>query len=767
MTAIHSLKTTRLLLALLVAGLTQLSLPTAADAAPESRIDELLQKMTLREKIGQLNLSSAGDITTGQATNSVTETRIIDGEIGGLFNISQPDKIREAQRLAVEESAHGIPLLFGMDVIHGYKTVFPIPLALASTWDMQLIEESSRIAAREASAEGICWTFSPMVDISRDPRWGRVAEGVGEDPFLGSRIAEAMVRGYQGQDLSQPHTLLACVKHFALYGASEAGRDYNTTDMSRLKMYNDYLPPYKAAIDAGAGSVMTSFNDIDGIPASANRWLLTDLLRKQWGFDGFVVTDYTTILEMIAHGLGDLETVSSLALKAGVDMDMVSEGFTQTLENAVASGDVTEQQIDQACRRILEAKFELGLFDAPYQYLDRQRAEKEVFSEKHRQTARQIAAQSMVLLKNQNQLLPLEKTGTIAVIGPLADNKANMPGTWSVAANLDRAVSIVEGLRQAVDDQAKILYAKGANIYADPLLESRVSIFGKDTGRDPRSEEELIAEALRIAESADVIVAVLGESAEMSGESASRSDIDLPATQRKLLQALLETGKPVALTLLAGRPLTLEWEDQRVPAILNAWFPGSEAGHAVADVLFGDVNPSGKLPSTWPRNVGQIPVYYNHKSTGRPQPPDSEHVKFRTNYLDVSNRPLYPFGYGLSYTTFEYSDLRLSSDQLGPGDTLTVSVELANTGQRPGAEVVQLYLRDLAASITRPVKELKGFKKISLKPGQRKTVSFTLSEDDLKFYNSQLEHVTEPGEHHVFVGGNSVDLLSAPFELVD
>ncbi|MBL7744070.1 MAG: beta-glucosidase BglX, partial [Chitinophagaceae bacterium] len=597
----------RLAIALLIACSFNVK---AQDAKMKAFIDALMKKMTLDEKIGQLNLPGSGDIVTGQAGNSDIAKKIEQGKVGGLFNIKSVAKIKEVQRLAMEKSRLSIPLIFGMDVIHGYETVFPIPLGLSCTWDMNLVERSAQIAATEASADGICWTFSPMVDISRDPRWGRIAEGSGEDPYLGSQIAKAMVKGYQGNDLAKNNTIMACVKHYALYGAAEAGRDYNTTDMSHQRMYNEYLPPYKAAVEAGVGSVMASFNEVDGVPATANKWLLTDVLRRQWGFKGFVVTDYTGINEMIEHGIGDLQTVSARALMAGIDMDMVGEGLLTTTQKSLKEGKVTLAQIDAACRRILEAKYKLGLFDDPYKYCDENRAKTEIFTDAHRREARSIAAQSFVLLKNQNNILPLKKGGTIALVGPLADNKENMPGTWSVAANFTKATSVLAGLKEVVGDKAKIVYAKGSNLDADAAFEERAGMFGKALGRDNRPAADIIAEAVNIANQADVIVAALGESAEMSGESSSRSNIELPEVQRDLLKALLKTGKPVVLILFAGRPMALNWESENVPAILNVWFGGSEAGYAVADVLFGDVNPSGKLSTTFPRNVGQVPVFY-------------------------------------------------------------------------------------------------------------------------------------------------------------
>jgi beta-glucosidase len=728
-------------------------------------INDLMGKMTLDEKLGQLNLPASGDIITGAGSNNNIAEKIKQGKVGGLFNIKSVEKIRDVQKIAVEQSRLKIPLIFGMDVIHGYQTVFPIPLGMSCSWDMALIEKSARIAAQEASADGICWTFSPMVDIARDPRWGRMSEGSGEDPYLGSQIAQAMVKGYQGDDLRKNNTIMACVKHFALYGAAEAGRDYNTTDMSRIRMYNEYLPPYKAAIDAGAGSIMSSFNEIDGVPASGNKWLMTDLLRKEWGFNGFVVTDYTAILEMTDHGLGNLKEVSALALHAGIDMDMVSDGFLTTLKQSLDERKVTRQEIDQACRRILEAKYKLGLFEDPYRYCDSNRSKTEIFTPENRLVARETAAQTFVLLKNENQLLPLQEKGTIALIGPLADNRENMPGTWSVAGDFAKSVSVLDGLKNAVGTKAKVLYAKGTNVVSDPKLDARISIFGKPTKWDNRSQKEMIAEAVAVAGRSDVIVAAVGESAEMSGESSSRSDINLPENQKDLLKALLATGKPVVMVLFNGRPMTISWEKANVPAILNVWFGGTEAGNAIADVLLGKVNPSGKLTATFPQNVGQIPIYYNHKNTGRPLANGKWFQKFRSNYLDVSNEPLFPFGFGLSYTKFDYKNLKLSNSKLTKDGTLTVSVELTNSGNYDGAEVVQLYIRDLVGSVTRPVKELKGFQKIFLKKGETRTVEFTLTEKDLRFYNGNLQLVSEPGDFKVFVGTNSDDVLEAPFTL--
>ena len=731
-------------------------------------IDDLMGKMTVEEKIGQLNLPVAGDIVTGQAKSSNVSERIRKGEVGGLFNLKGAEKIREVQRIAVEESRLGIPILFGMDVIHGYETIFPIPLGLSCSWDMAAVEQSARIAAEEASADGICWTFSPMVDVSRDARWGRVSEGSGEDTFLGCRIAEAMVRGYQGPDketqLTRNDQILACVKHFALYGAPEAGRDYNTVDMSHIRMYNEYFPPYKAAVDAGAGSVMASFNEVDGIPATGSHWLMTEVLRDQWGFGGFVVTDYTGIYEMIAHGVGDFETVSTRALKAGVDMDMVSEGFVSNMKNALEKGLVSMKDIDLACRRILEAKYRLGLFEDPYKFCRAEEAAKEVYCQEHRDIARKIASESFVLLKNEG-VLPLKKKGTIALVGPLADTRSNMPGTWSVAARFDVPKTIREGLTEAVAGKANVLYAKGSNLVSDYDLEMRSTMFGRELGRDNRTDAQLLNEALAVARRSDVIVAALGEASEMSGESSCRTDISIPDVQQKLLKALVATGKPVVLVLFNGRPLTLNWEAENVPAILDVWFGGSETADAVADVLFGDVNPSGKLTMTFPKNVGQIPLYYAAKNTGRPLLEGRWFEKFRSNYLDVDNDSLYPFGYGLSYTTFEYGPVALSAAEVAEGGSVTAEVTVKNTGAVAGKEVVQMYIQDVVGSTTRPVRELKGFEKIYLEPGESKTVTFEITPELMSHYNSDLEFVAEPGEFIVSVGTDSRTKNSASFIL--
>lgn len=748
--------------------LTSLNIAFAQqDEKMNKYIDDLMGRMTIEEKIGQLNLVTGGEATTGAVVSTDVESKIKSGSIGGIFSMTSPQRIRKAQELAINQSRLKIPIIFGMDVIHGYKTIFPIPLGLAATWNMPLIRRTARVAAIEATADGLNWTFSPMVDISRDARWGRISEGSGEDTYLSARIAKEMVTGYQGDDLSSNNTLLACVKHFALYGAAESGRDYHTTDMSLHRMYNEYLPPYKAAIDAGALSVMTSFNDINGVPASANHWLLTDLLRKDWKFDGLVVTDYTAINELSDHGLGDLQQVSTLALKAGVDMDMVGEGFLSTLKKSLDEGKVNLEDIDRACRNVLVIKYKLGLFDDPFRYCDPERQRKNTLTDEHLSLAREAAAESFVLLKNENQTLPLKKQGTVAVVGPLANTGANMPGTWSVSADLENTASLVEGMKQALGNSVKIVTHLGANLTDDAALQERATMFGRTIPRDNRTPEAIIAEAIQSTKQADVIVAALGESSEMSGESSSRTDLNIPSSQRKLLEALLETGKPVVLVLFTGRPLTLAWENQHVPAILNVWFGGTQTGKAVADVLFGDVNPSGKLPATFAQNVGQLPIYYSQKNTGRPLAEGAWFQKFRSNYLDVSNEPLYPFGYGLSYTTFDYSDLTISKTSITQRDSLIASVKVSNTGNYDGQEIVQLYIRDLVASQTRPIKELKGFDKITLKKGESKTISFVISPDDLKFYNQQLELITEPGVFKVLIGPNSRDTQEIEFTLTD
>ena len=739
--------------------LTQFAMAQTQDAKSDSYrmkvyVDALMKKMTLDEKIGQLNLITPGSgIPTGSVVSTDVENKIKQGKVGGLFGVIGVDKIKQAQKLCMDNSRLKIPLIFGSDVIHGYKTTVPIPLGLSASWDMKLIEHSAREAAIEATADGLCWTFSPMVDIARDPRWGRIAEGAGEDPYLGSQVAKAMVKGYQGDDLSKNNTMMSCVKHFALYGASEAGRDYNTTDMSRVRMYNEYLPPYRAAVEAGVGSVMSSFNEIEGIPATGNKWLLTDLLRNQWGFKGFVVSDYTSVNEMINHGVGDLQTVSAMSLRAGLDMDMVGEGFLTTLKKSLREGKVTQKQIDDACRRILEAKYKLGLFDDPNRYISEERMKQEVLSAARRKAARDIAAHTFVLLKNNNETLPLKKSGTIALIGPLANDKSNMLGTWAVSGDPQMSIPVLDGMKNVGGSSVNIIYAKGANISDDTLFAKKINVFGTRIDIDKRSPEEMLTEALNAVNQADVIVAVVGEASEMSGEASSRTDITIPESQKILINALSKTGKPLVLVVMTGRPLALTQENSLATSMIVTWHAGIEAGNAIADVLFGNYNPSGKLSATFPRNLGQVPIFYNHKNTGRPSGPNSP--KFQSNYLDAPNTPLFPFGYGLSYTSFSYGDVSISKTNPKGNEKITASITVTNNGKYDGEEVVQLYIRDVVGSNTRPLKELKGFQKINLKTGESKTVSFSISPADLKFYNHNLKYDWEPGEFHIMIGGNS------------
>ncbi len=724
----------------------------AQDAKMDKFVSDLMSRMTLQEKIGQLNLQVAGDITTGQAQDTQVAGLIKEGKMGGVFNLKGVEKIKALQKIAVEQSRLGIPLLVGMDVIHGYETIFPIPFALSCSWDLAAIEEAARIAAKEASADGINWVYSPMVDICVDARWGRISEGNGEDPYLGAQIAGAMIRGYQG-DYSSRENVMACMKHFALYGAVESGRDYNTVDMSRLRMYNQYFPPYKAAIEAGAGSVMSSFNIVDGVPTTANKWLLDDVLRKQWQFDGFVATDYGSIGEMMPHGVGgDLKRASALALNAGTDMDMCSMGFLGTLEQSVKDGTVSEEAINTACRRVLEAKYKLGLFADPYKYCDTKRPKKDIFTADNRAAARRIAAETFVLLKNQDNLLPLKREGKIALIGPLADTRANMAGTWCVAYTPDKYSTLKEGFERALKGKAELLYAQGCNLMADAERQ-RAAEFGKTINRG--DDAALKGEALAVAAKADVIICAMGESAEMSGECASRSDLRLPDVQRELLAGLVKLGKPVVMLNFSGRPTVLTWEQDNVDAILNVWFGGSEAADAICDVVFGDVAPSGRLTMTFPRTTGQLPMYYNHLNTGRPVPEGTkEFRKYASNWLDVVNDPLYPFGYGLSYTTFSYGKLSVT----GSGRSFKATVTVTNTGSKDACEVVQLYMHDPVASIARPVKELKGFRRIMLKAGETKEVTFDITEKDLSYYDAEGRQVFEPGKFDIMLGHDSRSL---------
>jgi len=728
-------------------------------------INNLMSKMTLDEKIGQLNQVSVGFDVTGPIVSKNVNENIEKGNVGSVLNTYTPDAVRKLQQIAVEHTRLKIPLLFGYDVIHGHKTIFPIPLGLASSWDLDMIKQTATIAAQEASADGLNWVFSPMVDIARDPRWGRIAEGSGEDTWLGSQIAKAMVQGYQGDTYLNNDKVMACVKHFALYGAVEAGRDYNTVDMSEHRMFQDYLPPYKAAIDAGAGSVMSSFNEINGVPATGNKWLMTDLLRKKWGFKGLVVTDYTAINEMINHGMGETTyDVAKVALDAGIDMDMVGEVYLDNLKKLVKDGKVQPSQIDVACRRVLEAKYKLGLFADPYRYCNDERAQKTIMKPEFLEAATEAAKRSIVLLKNSNNTLPLKATGSIALVGPLADDHRDMIGPWSGAGDWQKSITVLEGIKKLAGNQVQINYARGANITNDDWMIKRLG--ADQLNNDKRPANEMIDEAVNAAKKSDVIVAVVGESYGMSGEAASRSEIGIPSAQEDLLKALKATGKPMVIILMNGRPLTLKWENDNADAMLETWFAGTEAGNAIADVLFGEYNPSAKITATFPQDVGQIPLYYSHKNTGRPYQGDFTD-RYKSRYLDISNDPLYPFGFGLSYTTFTYSDVKLNSNTIKPGQLLQVNTTVTNTGKYDGTEIVQLYTRQMVGSVTRPVEELKNFKKIFLKAGESQVVNFTISSNDLKFYDINMKYTYEPGDFKVFVGTNSRDVKEADFKLTN
>ena len=694
----------------------------------DERVDALLAQMTLEEKLGQLS----------QYTPGKPDIRAIvaQGGAGSLFGFGSVSETNTLQRLAVERSRLKIPMLFGHDVIHGYRTIFPIPPGLASTWDPESVELAARIAAREAAAIGIRWTFSPMVDIARDPRWGRIAEGAGEDPFLGSAIAAAYVRGYQGRDLSSAESILSCAKHFAAYGAAEAGRDYNTVDMSERTLREIYLPPFKAAVDAGVGTLMTSFNSLNGVPATANEQLLTKILRDEWGFRGFVVSDYTAIEELIKHGVaGSLHEAGVKAITAGVDMAMVDGSF-MTLAPAVNDGRIPMSVIDRAVRRVLRAKFALGLFEQPF--VNEARETTQLLTKEHLDAARRIAAKSIVLLKNQRDVLPLGKNiKTLGVIGPLSDSKEDLLGSWYAGGKPEEAVTLLEGVRAKVSSSTRVLHASGGEVM--------------------RASDEDIAGAVSVARQSDAVILVLGEEGKMSGEANSRAYLDLPGRQQRLLEAIVMAGKPVALVVMSGRPLTIGWAADHVPAILWAWFPGTQGGHALADILFGDVNPSAKLPVTIPRTLGQVPLYYNSLPTGRPEDPNQ---RYTTKYIDAPNAPLYPFGYGLSYTRFEYSNLKSRVD----GDRVVVSADVKNAGGRAGDEVVQLYINDPVASTSRPVKELKGFRRVTLEPGETKRVEFTITRDDLRFWTDR-GWTFEPGVFRVGVGGGSVGGANGEFTL--
>ncbi|HVF50579.1 MAG TPA: beta-glucosidase BglX [Pyrinomonadaceae bacterium] len=717
------------------------SQPSSPQGNVERRIDALLARMTLEEKLGQLQqLDGHAD---GRYKDEHPEL-VRKGLLGSTLNVRGARATNELQRLAVEQSRLKIPLIYGFDVIHGYRTIFPIPLGEASSWDVAAVERAAAVAAAESRAAGVHWTFAPMVDIARDPRWGRIAEGAGEDPFLGAALARARVRGFQGRDYSAPDRVVACAKHWVAYGAAEAGRDYNTTDVSETTLRSIYFPPFKAAVDAGVGTFMSAFNDLNGVPTSANPFTLTRVLRDEWKFDGFVVSDYESVRELMNHGLAATERDAAReALNAGVEMEMVSRLFNKHGAQMLAGREVSLNRINEAVRRILRIKFRLGLFERPY--AGEAREQSVVFNAEHVAAAREIAARSMVLLKNERETLPLAKSlRSIAVVGPLADDKENMLGSWSGDGRATDAVTVVEGIKAKTGPQAKIVQAKGC---ADIPCESA-------DGFD---------EAVRAARGADAVVVVVGEHKDMSGEAAVRSSLDLPGRQLELVKAIHATGKPYVVVLMNGRPLTINWLAENSRAILETWFAGTQAGHAIADVLFGDVNPGGKLPVTFPRSTGQIPIYYNRKNTGRPPDPNN---KYTSKYLDVPVTPLYPFGFGLSYTQFRLGNLQLSAQSIRPEGRLTASVEIENTGKRAGDEVVQLYIRDMASSVTRPLKELKGFERVTLGAGERRRVEFTLSPEHLGFYNREMRFVVEPGEFRVFVGTDSASGLEANFQVV-
>lgn len=760
-----------ILIALLSLGFTWVN---AAPIAPPDKakdkvkmdrfISTLMSKMSIDEKAGQLVQYTGEMSTTGSQVRQNFREEIENGRVGSILNAYTPEFTRHLQTLAIQKTKHKIPLLFGYDVVHGHRTVFPIPLGESATWSPELAEKSARIAAEEAAADGIHWTFAPMLDISRDPRWGRVSEGSGEDPYLGSKLGVARVNGFQGNDLSRPDTIMACVKHFAAYGAPEGGRDYNTVSMSQRDLLGVYAKPYEAAVKSGAATVMAAFNEIDGVPSTGNGWLLNDLLRKQWGFKGFVVTDYNSVNEMINHGVvADEQEAGRLAIKSGVDMDMQSINYAKHLASDVKSGRVPRATLDTAVRRVLEAKWKLGLFEDPFRYIDDERAQKTMMKPEYLAHARDVARRSFVLLKNDKDILPLKREGTIALIGPMVQNQRDQIGSWSAAGDWKKAISLAEGMKSVAGDKVKFVYAKGANLLEDPQLIKFLNAHTADIEIDPRRPEDMIKEAVRTAKSSDVVVLALGEAHGMSGEAASRTKIRIPENQQALLKAVKETGKPIVLLTYNGRPLALETESQLADAMMVVWFPGHQSGAAVADVLFGDYNPSGKLPMTFPRSEGQIPIYYNAKNTGRPF---NEKDKYTSKYLDSPNQPLYPFGYGLSYTKFAYSEPRLSKQNIQPNDELKVTVHVTNDGKRDGEETVQLYIRDMVASVTRPVKELRGFQKIFLKAGEGRDVTLALNFEDLKFFDKNMKWTAEPGEFKVMVGGSSDDVKEAKFNLV-
>ena len=730
-------------------------------------IGNLMKQMTLDEKIGQLRLISIGP----EMPRELIRKEIAAGNIGGTFNsITRPEN-RPMQDAAMR-SRLKIPMFFAYDVIHGHRTIFPIPLALASSWDMDAIGLSGRIAAKEAAADSLDITFAPMVDISRDPRWGRTSEGFGEDTYLVSRIAQVMVKAYQGTGLIGADNIMASVKHFALYGAVEGGRDYNVVDMSPVKMYQDYLPPYHAAIEAGAGGVMVALNSINGIPATANTWLMKDLLRDEWGFKGLAVSDHGAIFELIKHGVArDGREAAKLAIKAGIAMSMNDTLYGKELPGLLKSGEIQQSDIDGAVREVLAAKYDMGLFKDPYLRIGKAEddpADTYAESRLHRDEARDVARRSQVLLKNSNDTLPLRKTAKIVLVGPLAKAPIDMMGSWAAAGKPAQSVTLFDGMTRALGDQAKLSYARGANITSDKKVVDYLNFLNFDAPEvvdDPRPAQVMIDEAVKAAQQADVIVAAVGESRGMSHESSSRTDLNLPANQRELIKALKATGKPLVLVLMNGRPLTILEESQQADAILETWFSGTEGGNAIADVLFGDYNPSGKLPISFPRSVGQIPTYYNHLTIGRPFTPGKP-GNYTSQYFDDTTGPLYPFGYGLSYTQFALSDMALSSTTLNKSGKIDASVTLKNTGKRDGETVVQLYIQDETGSMIRPIKELKNFQKVSLKAGEQKVIHFSISEDDLKFYNAQLKYAAEPGKFNVQIGLDSEDVTQQSFELL-
>lgn len=730
-------------------------------------VSELMSRMTLEEKLGQLNQQPSDEISTGPVVGSNASKLAAEGKLSSIFNIMDVEKIHALQKIAVEESRLGIPILFGMDVIHGYQTIFPIPLGLSCTWDMEAIRQSAHIAAIEASANGVAWTFSPMVDISLDSRWGRQSEGAGEDPYLGSQVAAAMVKGYQGDLFEKDgkgEGIMACVKHFALYGAAEAGLDYNTVDMSHLRMFNQYFPPYKAAVEAGVSSVMSSFNIVDGIPATANKWLLTDVLRRQWGFRGMIVTDYASIKEMKSHGLGELKDNAAKALLAGTDMDMCANGFIGTLRQSLEEGRVTMEAIDNACRRVLETKYRLGLFKDPYRFGSKEEAKKVTYCKEHREAARRITAESFVMLKNgtsDHPILPLQPKGTIALIGPLIDTRTDITGSWSMAQDATKYTTLREGFLRALKGKATLLCTQGCNLI-DNAHTQRAVAKGHDCEPIPFVDSETaLKEALSIAQKADIVVCALGECAWMNGEGTSRSNLELYPPQRHLLEALKKTGKPIVLLNFAGRATVLTWESENIDAIMNVWY-GSECADALCDIIFGKTSPSGRLTVSMPRSTGQEPLYYNHLPTGRPVADGTADYRvWSPNYLDVVQGPLYPFGYGLTYSSFCYSDIRLSSTKMTADGSITASITLKNTGNREATEVVQLYIHDKAASISRPVKELKDFQRITLQANESRDVKFYITADKLKFYNYDLDYVLEPGDFDIMIGPNCQDVKIA------